>query len=61
MTVFEYVMCLEKTAVIIAEQIGADIEKTRIAALLCKADTATKLYKEYPELAGYIGSELYKR
>jgi glycyl-tRNA synthetase beta chain len=39
----------------IAAKIGADVEKAKRAALLCKADLTTGLVGEFPELQGVMG------
>jgi glycyl-tRNA synthetase beta chain len=39
----------------IAEKIQADQEKTRRAAILCKADLMTQMVNEFPELQGIMG------
>jgi glycyl-tRNA synthetase beta chain len=40
----------------IAAKIGADVEKAKRAALLCKADLTTGMVGEFPELQGVMGS-----
>lgn len=40
----------------IAAKIGADVEKAKRAALLCKADLTTGVVGEFPELQGIMGS-----
>ncbi len=39
----------------IAEKIGADVDKAKRAALLCKADLTTGVVGEFPELQGIMG------
>ena len=39
----------------IAKVIGADVEKSRLAARLCKADLVTGMVGEFPELQGLMG------
>jgi len=39
----------------IAKRIGADVEKAKRAALLCKADLTTGVVGEFPELQGVMG------
>src|ERR1700760_2689320 len=39
----------------IAEKIGADVEKAKRAALLCKADLTSGVVGEFPELQGVMG------
>ncbi|MEI9932047.1 MAG: glycine--tRNA ligase subunit beta [Rhizomicrobium sp.] len=39
----------------IAAKIGADVEKAKRAALLCKADLTTGVVGEFPELQGVMG------
>jgi len=39
----------------IADKIGADVEKAKRAALLCKADLTTGVVGEFPELQGVMG------
>src|SRR6185295_4006701 len=39
----------------IAEKIGADVEKAKRAARLCKADLTTGVVGEFPELQGVMG------
>lgn len=54
-TLYDKVLRLEKLAALIAEQIGADINLTKRAAFLAKADLVTSIVKEVPELQGVIG------
>lgn len=46
---------LEKLAGEIAGKIGADVEKAKLAARLCKADLVTGMVGELPELQGLMG------
>jgi glycyl-tRNA synthetase beta chain len=54
-TQFERVQRIEKLAGEIAQKIGADVEKAKRAALLCKADLTTGVVGEFPELQGVMG------
>ncbi len=54
-TQFERVERIEKLAGEIAAKIGADAEKARRAAHLCKADLTTGVVGEFPELQGIMG------
>lgn len=40
---------------IIAQQIGADVNKSKRAAMLCKADLTSGMVGEFPELQGIMG------
>jgi glycyl-tRNA synthetase beta chain len=51
----EQVKRIEKLAGEIAAKIGADPEKARAAARLCKADRVTGMVGEFPELQGVMG------
>ena len=51
----ERVERIEKLAGEIAAKIGADPEKARAAARLCKADLVTGMVGEFPELQGVMG------
>src|SRR6478609_9628679 len=51
----ERIKRIEKLAVGIASQIGADPEKTKRAAHLAKADLLTEVVGEFPELQGLMG------
>ena len=51
----ERVKRIEALAGEIAKTIGADVEKTRLAARLCKADLVTGMVGEFPELQGLMG------
>ena len=46
---------IERLAAEIAPLVGADVEKTKRAALLCKADLLTEVVGEFPELQGLMG------
>ncbi|UGY04885.1 glycine--tRNA ligase subunit beta [Bradyrhizobium quebecense] len=46
---------IERLAAEIAPLVGADVEKTRRAALLAKADLLTEVVGEFPELQGLMG------
>jgi glycyl-tRNA synthetase beta chain len=46
---------IEKLAAELAPLIGADIEKAKRAAKLCKADLLTEVVGEFPELQGLMG------
>jgi glycyl-tRNA synthetase beta chain len=46
---------IERLAGELAPLVGADVEKTRRAALLCKADLLTEVVGEFPELQGLMG------
>jgi glycyl-tRNA synthetase beta chain len=54
-TQFERVQRIEKLAGEIAQKIGADVEKAKRAAHLCKADLTTGVVGEFPELQGVMG------
>jgi len=54
-TQFERVERIEKLAGEIAARIGADVEKAKRAARLCKADLTTGVVGEFPELQGVMG------
>ena len=51
----ERVKRVEALAGEIAKVIGADVEKSRLAARLCKADLVTGMVGEFPELQGLMG------
>jgi glycyl-tRNA synthetase beta chain len=51
----ERVKRIEALAGEIAKTIGADVEKTRLAARLAKADLVTGMVGEFPELQGLMG------
>jgi glycyl-tRNA synthetase beta chain len=54
-TQYERVERIEALAGEIAKKIGADVEKARRAARLCKADLTTGVVGEFPELQGVMG------
>jgi glycyl-tRNA synthetase beta chain len=54
-TQLERVARIEALAGEIAKTIGADVEKARRAARLCKADLTTGVVGEFPELQGVMG------
>jgi glycyl-tRNA synthetase beta chain len=54
-TVGEQVARIEKLAGEIAKAIGADVEKSKLAARLAKADLVTSMVGEFPELQGLMG------
>jgi glycyl-tRNA synthetase beta chain len=54
-TQFERVQRIEKLAGEIAAKIGADVEKAKRAAHLCKADLTSGMVGEFPELQGVMG------
>ncbi|HEY2009727.1 MAG TPA: glycine--tRNA ligase subunit beta [Rhizomicrobium sp.] len=54
-TQFERVERIEKLAGEIAAKIGADVEKAKRAARLCKADLTSGVVGEFPELQGVMG------
>jgi glycyl-tRNA synthetase beta chain len=54
-TQYERVQRIVALAGGIAAKIGADVEKAKRAALLCKADLTTGVVGEFPELQGVIG------
>jgi glycyl-tRNA synthetase beta chain len=47
---------IECLAAEIAPLVGADVDKAKRAALLCKADLLTEVVGEFPELQGIIGT-----
>ena len=47
---------IERLAGELAPLVGADVEKARRAALLCKADLLTEVVGEFPELQGLMGN-----
>ncbi len=51
----ERVKRIEALAGEIAKTIGADVEKAKLAARLCKADLLTGMVGEFPELQGLMG------
>ena len=46
---------IERLAAELAPLVGADVEKTKRAARLCKADLLTEMVGEFPELQGTMG------
>jgi glycyl-tRNA synthetase beta chain len=54
-TMFERVMRIETLAAAIAPMVGADPEMAKAAAHLSKADLATAMVGEFPELQGIMG------
>jgi glycyl-tRNA synthetase beta chain len=54
-TVAERVNRIEALAGEIAKTIGADVEKSKLAASLCKADLVSGMVGEFPELQGLMG------
>ena len=46
---------IERLAASIAPLVGADVEKAKRAARLCKADLLTEVVGEFPELQGVMG------
>ena len=54
-TQFQRVEQLMKLAAEIALKVGADVEETRRAAMLAKADLTTNMVAEFPELQGIMG------
>jgi glycyl-tRNA synthetase beta chain len=54
-TQYERVERIEGLAGEIAETIGADVDKAKRAARLCKADLTTGVVGEFPELQGVMG------
>src|ERR1700691_2620696 len=51
----ERIARIERLAGELAPLVGADVEKTKRAALLCKADLLTEVVGEFPELQGLMG------
>jgi glycyl-tRNA synthetase beta chain len=51
----ERIKRIEGLAAEIAPLVGADVEKTKRAARLCKADLLTEVVGEFPELQGLMG------
>jgi glycyl-tRNA synthetase beta chain len=51
----ERIARIERLAVEIAPLVGADVEKVRRAARLCKADLLTEVVGEFPETQGLMG------
>jgi glycyl-tRNA synthetase beta chain len=51
----ERIQRIEKLAAELAPLVGADVEKAKLAALLCKADLLTEVVGEFPEVQGTMG------
>ena len=51
----ERIARIERLAVELAPLVGADVEKTKRAAQLCKADLLTEVVGEFPETQGLMG------
>ncbi len=51
----ERIARIERLAAELAPLVGADVEKTKRAARLCKADLLTDMVGEFPELQGLMG------
>ncbi len=54
-TQWERIERIERLAAELAPLVGADVEKAKRAALLCKADLLTEMVGEFPELQGTMG------
>ena len=54
-TQWERIERIERLAAELAPLVGADVEKARRAAKLCKADLLTEVVGEFPELQGLMG------
>jgi glycyl-tRNA synthetase beta chain len=54
-TQWERIERIERLAAELAPLVGADVEKTKRAARLCKADLLTEVVGEFPELQGLMG------
>jgi len=54
-TQWERIERIERLAAALAPTVGADVEKTRRAARLAKADLLTEVVGEFPELQGVMG------
>ena len=54
-TQWERIERIERLAAELAPLVGADVEKAKRAARLCKADLLTEMVGEFPELQGTIG------
>ncbi len=57
-TQWERIERIERLAAELAPIVGADVEKARRAAKLCKADLLTEVVGEFPELQGLMGKYL---
>src|SRR4029079_3958203 len=53
----ERIARIERLAAEIAPLVGADVEKAKRAARLCKADLLTEVVGEFPELQGLMGTD----
>jgi glycyl-tRNA synthetase beta chain len=51
----EHIERIERLAVELAPRVGADVEKTRRAAQLARADRLSEMVGEFPELQGLMG------
>jgi glycyl-tRNA synthetase beta chain len=54
-TQWERIERIERLAAELAPPVGADVEKAKRAAKLCKADLLTEVVGEFPELQGLMG------
>lgn len=54
-SVYDKAQRIESLAAKIAAMIGADVEKTKRAAALCKADLVSGMVGEFPDLQGVMG------
>ncbi|MGO9698230.1 MAG: glycine--tRNA ligase subunit beta [Xanthobacteraceae bacterium] len=54
-TQWERIQRIERLAAELAPLVGADVEKAKRAARLCKADLLTEVVGEFPELQGLMG------
>jgi glycyl-tRNA synthetase beta chain len=54
-TQWERIERIERLAAELAPRVGADVEKAKRAARLCKADLLTEVVGEFPELQGTMG------
>lgn len=54
-SLYDKVARVEKLSAIIAEKIKANVEQSKRAAHLCKADLVTSMVYEFPELQGIMG------
>ena len=54
-TQWERIERIERLAAELAPLVGADVEKAKRAARLCKADLLTEVVGEFPELQGTMG------
>lgn len=54
-TVYEKAQRVSRLAGIVAHSIGADVAQAERAGLLCKADLATEMVGEFPEMQGIAG------